>query len=102
MKSLYRGAQKAVTFGRLVNAALHGAFAVLLIRIALWIAMSFEQGVLAIFVGLWGAAIGVKGLEIFLSTKSQEHPDERARYLQSRSLYNPGGRREAPRRERDS
>jgi fatty acid desaturase len=106
MKSLYRGAQTAVTFARLVNAAFHGALAVLFAGVALWLALPLGQGwlfdVLALFLGLLGAAIGVNGLEIFLSTKSPERPDERERYLQSRSLYNPGSRREAGRRERES
>jgi fatty acid desaturase len=106
MKSLYRGAQTAVTFARLVNAAFHGALAVLFAGFALWLALPLGRGwlldIIAIYFGLLGAAIGVKGLEIFLSTKSQERPDERERYLQSRSLYNPGSRREAARRERES
>jgi hypothetical protein len=105
MKFLYRPAQTAVTFAHLVNAAFHGALALLLVGFALWLALPLGQGwfldVIAIFFGVWGAAIGVKCLEIFLSTKSSERPDERERYLRSRSLYNPENRREAGRRERE-
>jgi hypothetical protein len=106
MKSFYRGAQTAATFARLINAAFHGKLAILFIGFASWLALPFGQGwvldVLAILFGLQGAAIGVKGLEIFLSTRPPDRPDERERYLQSRSLYNPGSRREAGRRERES
>ncbi len=76
MKSFYRGAQTAVTFARLISAAFHCALAILFIGFALWLALPLGQGwlfdILAILCGLQGAAIGVKGLEIFLSTRPPE------------------------------
>jgi hypothetical protein len=104
MKALYRGAQTCVSLARLISAAFYCAVALLLISIALWLALPLGQGwlldILAILFGLQGAAVGVKGLEIFLSTRPPERPDARQRYLQSRSLYVPEDRRDARRRER--
>jgi hypothetical protein len=101
MKTLYRAAQTAVSLARLFGAAFHLTIAILLIGFALWFALPLGQGwlldIIAILFGLQGAAVGVKGPEIFLSTR---RPDERQRYLRSRSLYVPEDRRDARRRER--
>jgi hypothetical protein len=103
MKSFYHAAQIAVSLARLFSAAFYLSIAILLIGFALWLALPFGQGwlldVIAIPFGLQGAAVGVKGLEIFLSTRPPERSDERQRYLRSRSLYVPEDRRDARRRE---
>jgi hypothetical protein len=104
MKTLYRAAQAGVSLARLFSAAFHLTIAILLIGFALWLALPLGQGwllnIIAILFGLQGAAIGVKALEIFLSARPPERPDERQRYLQSRSLYVPDDGRDARRRER--
>jgi hypothetical protein len=106
MKQLYRIAQALLSIARLIGAALYATFALLFMWLALWFFLPSGHGEpvfsLTIFFGLWAAMIGVKALEMFLSTRPAERPDERERYLQSRSLYNPGRRREAGRRERES
>ena len=104
MKALYRAAQAGVSFARLLSAAFYLTIAILLIGFALWLALPLGQGwlldILAMLFGLQGAAVCIKGLEIFLSTRPPERPDERQRYLRSRSLYVPEDRRDARRRER--
>ncbi len=104
MKSFYHAARIAVSLARLFSAAFYLSIAILLIGFALRLALPLGQGwlldVIAIFFGLQGAAIGVKGLEIFQSTRPAERPDERQRYLRSRSLYVPEDGRDARRRER--
>ena len=104
MKVLYRAAQAGVSIARLLSAAFYLVIAVLLIAFALWLALPFGRNWILtgipIFVGLRGAATGVKALDIFLSTRPHERPDERQRYFRSRSLYVPEDRRDARRRER--
>jgi hypothetical protein len=99
MKSFYCGAQTAVTFARLISAAFYLAIAILLIGFALWLALPFGQGwlldIIAILFGLQGAAIGVKGLEIFLSTRPPERPPQ-----QQRLPASPGSRDQAAQRGR--
>jgi fatty acid desaturase len=106
MNSYYRLAQALVSTARIVSATFYAALAILLIAFALWLAFPLGQGWLfdglALLLGWSGAATGVKAAERFLSTRPAERPDERERYLQSRSLYNPGSRRESGRRERES
>jgi hypothetical protein len=74
MKILYRAAQAGVSLARLLSAACHLTIAVLLIGFALWLALPLGQGwlfdIIAILCGLQGAAIGVKGLEVFLRADS--------------------------------
>jgi hypothetical protein len=57
---------------------------------------------LDIFLGLNAAASFVEACTVYAASQPAERPDERERYLQSRSLYNPGGAREARRRKRES
>jgi hypothetical protein len=78
VKSFYYAAQTVVSLARLLGAAFYLAIATLLIGFALWLALPLGQGwmldILAAFFGLQGATIGVKGLEIFLSTRPAERP----------------------------
>lgn len=78
MKSVYRGAQSALSIARLASAAFYGAIAILLIGIATWLVLppksSWFLGLIAILVGAKGATFGMKALEIFLSTRPAERP----------------------------
>jgi hypothetical protein len=73
MKTLYRAAQVGVSIARLIAAAFYFAMAIVLLVFALWLAMPFGSSwfltAIALLVGLQGAALGVKALEIFLTTQ---------------------------------
>jgi len=104
MKTLYRVTQAAVALAHMVNAALYLGFGLLFIFIGVWVMFVFGLNWWAIGFGVFfilnGMPLVLRGGEIFLSTQPAERPDERQRYLRSRSLYVPEDRRDHDRRER--
>ena len=94
MKALYRIAQAGVSIARLLSAGFYFVIAILLIAFALWLALPFGKNWIltgiAIFVGLQGAAVGVKALEIFLSTRLPERQAETQQPSFRRSTNRPG------------
>jgi hypothetical protein len=81
MKQLYRIAQALLSIARLIGAALYATFALLFMWLALWFFLPSGHGEpvfsLTIFFGLWAAMIGVKALEMFLSTRPRPFPRHR-------------------------
>ena len=102
----YRFSAATVSFARLLEAAFNLGLALVLALIVSWLTRSVGLNWFVIFLdiilGLSAAQLFVKACTIYSTSSLQERPDERDRYLQSRSLYNPGSRREPPRRERES
>jgi high-affinity Fe2+/Pb2+ permease len=103
---LFRFSAATVSFARLLEAVFNLGLALVFAWIVLWLSLSFGLNwliiILDIILGLSAAQLFVKACTVYSTSQTQERPDERERYLQSRSLYNPGSRREAGRRERES
>jgi hypothetical protein len=103
---LYRFSAATVSFARRLEAGFLLGLALVLVAITLWLALRFGLNWfiigLDLILGMNAAGLFVGACTVYSTSQSQERPDERERYLQSRSLYNPGSRREAPRRERES
>jgi hypothetical protein len=106
VKALYRAIQIAVTIAHAIVAVLYFAFGLLCISVGIWLLFVFGFNWWAVgfgaFLILCGASPLLRGGEIFLSTRPAERPDDRLRYLRSRSLYVPEDRRETGRRERSA
>lgn len=101
---LYRFTTATVSFARLLEAGFNLGLALVFALIVLWLSLSFGLNwlviILDIILGLSAGQLFVKACAVYSTSQSPGPPDERERYLQSRSLYNPGRRREADRRER--
>jgi hypothetical protein len=98
---VYRFSAATVSFARLLEAGFDLGFSLGLILMALWLTLSFGLNWLIIgldiFLVLCAAQAFVMACTIYSTSRLPERPDERERYLQSRSLYMPANQREAHR-----
>jgi hypothetical protein len=96
---LYHFSAATVSFARLFGAGVSLALALVFALIVLWLTLTFGLNwfiiIFDILLGLGAAGLFVTACEVYSTSRLPERPDERERYLQSRSLYNPNGRREA-------
>jgi hypothetical protein len=103
---LYRISAATVSVARCLEAGFYLGLVLVLVIVTLWLTLSFGLNWLVIgldiFLGLSAAELFVKACTVYSTSQSPERPDERERYRQSRSLYSPGSRREARRREHES
>ena len=103
---LYRMSTATVSFAKLVEAGFYLALALVFVLIAWWLTRAFGLNWfmigLDIFLGLNAAASFVEACTLYAASQPAERPDERERYLQSRSLYISRDVREARRRKRES
>jgi hypothetical protein len=97
-------AKKAISGARLMEALWYFVLTSAFLLAALWLVFSFENGFaygIAIVCGLTGAGLLLKASEAYVRASPPERPDERLRYLQSRSLYVPDNNQRSRRRERN-
>jgi hypothetical protein len=97
-------AEKALSAARLMEALCYFVLASAFLLAALWLVFCFENWFaygIAIFCGLTGAGLLLKASEVYVSASPPERPDERLRYLQSRSLYVPDNNQRSRHRERN-
>jgi hypothetical protein len=103
---LYRFSAATVSLARRLEAGFYLGLVLVFGVMVLWLTLSFGLNWfvigLDIFLGLCAAELFVKACTVYSTSQPPERPDERERYLQSRSLHIPGSRREARRRERGS
>jgi hypothetical protein len=101
---LYRFSVATVSFARLVEAGFYLGLFLVFVVIALWLTLSFGLNWfvigLDIVLGLKASESFVKACTVYSTSRSPERPDERQRYLESRSLYFPRNRRETSRNPR--
>jgi len=100
---VYRLSETTVLIARRLEAGLFCGLALIFAVIAFWLTTSFSITWLIvgldIFLGVCAAQLFVKACTIYSTSQRPERPDERERYLQSRSLHIPGIKREARRPE---
>jgi fatty acid desaturase len=85
-------AERVLMANALFAAAFEFACAVALAGLAIWLWLSFDDwiGLVGPLVfGLFSVGVFVSCCDMYLSARPAQRPDERERYLRSRSLFNP-------------
>lgn len=103
---LYRFSTATISLARRLEAGFYLGLALVFVAVVLWLTSAFGLNWfvlgLDMFLGFCAAGLFVNACMIYSTVQQPERPDERQRYLQSRSLYIPGSTRKARHREHGS